>query len=483
VLFEQKRAATRAVASHSPVWSSDAAFEFPITELAGDLVLRLVNRGGAVGEVCLPLHSLLPFCAEPLPELLPRSAGGQTAWYHVLKPRRPGEVVQRVRTRPKHPLGRLCAAVQLRLTQPLPFCYSAPEALPPTRAPGRPEEDAPAFAHVVLAASRLADALLSLAAAPLRTVLYLQSWQAPTLNCSLALALALCTTETLWGVALALWPLLALLALGLNGYVSHLIHARDPVYLWHDERASDVTAARLAAQKERLQRMHAEAEAEAARSRGEAQRDSNSKKSYLKMYRNIQVQAEYAQGLANAMADRLERASNALAWHDPHATYVALLVLTILGVLGSVLRVAAHVAAACSPLQGRHLAALLGAFCLAPYPYATRKVLDGWDASLLRYMPVAVNALTQGSGLEATRLEAADSPEQLRARVALEAATAAEARRRAREAAFDAKARLQQPGWRLNLGAVLSKLVSRAPNNARVEHLRIAARAAAGGQS
>ena len=477
VLFEQKRSTTRAIASKNPIWNS--SFEYGVTEIAGDVVLRLLNRGGAIGEVCVPVASLLPFDpADPRTELeghLRTPADAKPQWYDVLKPRRPGESFHRVRNRPAQPLGSLCVSLSLELCKTLPFSYLAPEVLPLAAPPGRSAEDKPSFANLTLACSRLVDAVLAIAVAPLRTVLYLQSWQAPHLNaCLLALLLVCCSTAGGWRLARAFWPLLLTMFFGLNGFVSGLIQQDDPVYIWQDERESDIVASRIHAQKEKLREWHRQAEQDIARNRGETgPRNPAQRQSYLAMWRNVQVQLAYTQDIANAAADKLEKACNALSWTDPHCSAVSLALLVVIGLLGCCARLLLLVALHLCPLEARHAVAMLCLLCLAPAPYPMRRVLDSIEESLMRVMPVPVGSLTLGAGLESTRLEAAMSSVHLRAKVALETAAAADARQRKADEVRDARSRVQGARLGVNLWGALCKVIDRAPNNARVKHVKM----------
>jgi hypothetical protein len=222
-LFEQQRRRTPAVAhSHSPAWpAAGATFEWRVTELTSDIVLRVMDHDEALGEVFIPLAQLLPDGEGVVSELarVPRVAPPAPRWYTILKPRRPGEALARLRDRPHTPLGRLCVAARLRLRTPLPYAYTAPEALPPARRPGRDVDAEPSVAHLTLAASRMLDAMLAPIAAPARTVLYLQSWQAPRLNVTLALGLAAACSSWLWPLTRALWPLWLALTFVFNGCV------------------------------------------------------------------------------------------------------------------------------------------------------------------------------------------------------------------------------------------------------------------------
>jgi hypothetical protein len=88
---------------------------------------------------------------------------------------------------------------------------ATPTVLTPPQPPGA---HAAAAAHA--AATRLCNAALALATQPLRTILFLQSWQQPALNLGLLVLLTLACFHA-WRLALALWPLWLALAPILNG--------------------------------------------------------------------------------------------------------------------------------------------------------------------------------------------------------------------------------------------------------------------------
>jgi hypothetical protein len=221
VLFEQQRASTPAArGGRSPAWAAAAAtFEYRVTELTSDLVLRVMDRNEPIGEVVIPLSALLPPGRSIGAELarVPRGAPAAARWYTILRPRKPGTALLQLRSRPAVPLGRLCVAVRLRLRTPLPLAYLAPEALPPTPRHGRNEEAAPSISHLMLESSRLFDAMLAPLVAPARTVIYLQSWQAPWLSGGLAALLAAGCSAAGWPLARGLWPLALALIPVLNG--------------------------------------------------------------------------------------------------------------------------------------------------------------------------------------------------------------------------------------------------------------------------
>jgi hypothetical protein len=130
-----------------------------------------------------------------------------------------------------------------------------------------------------------------------------------------------------------------------------------------------------------------------------------------------------------------------------------------------------------SPFGLRHVVFAAGAAAFLPFPKPTRSMLDYAERMLQLYSPVALGPLTSGAGLEATAaLRPGASEAEVRARLRREAQRqqkeeAAEAERSRRERAAARAARLHP-------GAALRKLLERAPTNARVLHLRLAARLA-----
>ena len=484
VTFEQQRWRTPPArgSAGGAVWDADGAtFQFRVTEPCGDVAVRLMAGDDAVGEALLPLAQLLPLPPSPWAELgaVPRATLSAPRWYTLMPPRGPGQALLQTTERPDAPLGRVCVATRLRLGAPLPFCYLAPEHLPPAAPPGRNEDDAPSVAHLTLSTSRLADAVLAPVAAPLRTLLYLQSWQSPRLNATLLAALALACTAPLWPLTRRLWPLWLALAPAFHGYVSFLIHRGDAAYVWSDEAEADSSASRAAADRKRLQRMHWEAEREAARSRGQNMADptASMSRNVLVLWRLIQAQIAAAQSSANHVADALERTANALGWADPHCSVAAVTLLAAGGLAASVALAVAEAAAPLSPFGLRHVIFAASASAFLPFPAPTRAALDYAERTLQLYSPVPLGPLTAGAGLEATSaLRPGASEEEVRSRLRREAQQ--QQRREASEAEAARRERSEARRARLSPGAALRKLLARAPTNARVQHLRIAARLA-----
>jgi hypothetical protein len=237
VRCERQRGTTPAVQPRDGdvTWHADAAtFTFRVTELTSDavLALQLRRKGGnalvaTLGEVPLPLPLLLaPDAAAAVRAL--RRGGTATivagpAWASMLEPRAPGEAFFRS-------AAALAGGPQIRYEAALTLhasplrAYVAAEPLPPQPRAGPPDaarhellpgpHPAAASAH---AAARLADAALAVLAAPLRTALYLQSWQEPVLNCALVPALAFAAHRCTAAAAAAAWPLWLALLLLLNG--------------------------------------------------------------------------------------------------------------------------------------------------------------------------------------------------------------------------------------------------------------------------
>ena len=242
VRCERQRGTTPAVQPRGGdvTWHADAAtFTFRVTELTSDavLALQLRRRGGAalvatLGEVPLPLPLLLAPDAAAAARALRRGAAATVVagptWADVLAPRAPGEALFRSASAAGGAQIQYEAALTLHAS-PL-RAYVDAQPLPPQPRAGPPD----ASRHELLpgphpaaaaarAAARLADAALAVAAAPLRTALYLQSWQEPALNCAIVPALAFAAHRRTAAAAAAAWPLWLALILLLNGCAYSLL--------------------------------------------------------------------------------------------------------------------------------------------------------------------------------------------------------------------------------------------------------------------
>ena len=207
----------------------DATFVFAVTEITADLVMSVVRAGNTmdrsktVGEVIVPVASLLGHKA-------------QSRWVNILPPREPGEALLRPRRKPKQPLGRLCFTASLDLEDfSTPFAYLGEDVPPRECPPGKDKSVtfSPERLHVSL--GRVLDCVFGCVFAPLRTLLFLQAWLSPLLNVLLLGLLLLLTHPSVWNTTLVCLPLWLLLLPFLNGLVSTLIQADEPVPLYKED--------------------------------------------------------------------------------------------------------------------------------------------------------------------------------------------------------------------------------------------------------
>ena len=210
-------------------FEDDATFVFAVTEITADLVMSVVRAGNTmdrsktVGEVIVPVASLLGHKA-------------QSRWVNILPPREPGEALLRPRRKPKQPLGRLCFTASLDLEDfSTPFAYLGEDVPPRECPPGKDKSVtfSPERLHVSL--GRVLDCVFGCVFAPLRTLLFLQAWLSPLLNVLLLGLLLLLTHPRVWNTTLVCLPLWLLLLPFLNGLVSTLIQADEPVPLYKED--------------------------------------------------------------------------------------------------------------------------------------------------------------------------------------------------------------------------------------------------------
>jgi hypothetical protein len=213
-------------------WQAETStFDFQITEMTSDAVLALqLRRRGALvatlGEVPLSLPLLLApdagtgvRCVRAGAAL---SAVAGPTWAAVLAPRAPGEALFRTAAAAGDAQIRYEAALTMQASPAR--AYTASEPLPPQPRAGPPgaarDELLPgphAAAAATHAAARLADASLAILAAPLRTALYLQTWQEPLLNVAAVVLLAVAAHRRTAGAAAAACPIWLVAFLLLNG--------------------------------------------------------------------------------------------------------------------------------------------------------------------------------------------------------------------------------------------------------------------------
>jgi hypothetical protein len=158
-----------------------------------------------------------------------------------MPPRLPGEAMQRVRPRPEKPLGALSFTVQLTMETDAFFAYMAPDVMPLEAPPGKDASQDFSLSALNVSLGRMLDGIFMPMFAPLRTLLYLQSWQAPRMNCALIAALLFFTLFA-WNTFRLLTPLWFMLWPVFNGYVSYLIHKDDYVPLFAEDEAEEIKA-------------------------------------------------------------------------------------------------------------------------------------------------------------------------------------------------------------------------------------------------
>jgi hypothetical protein len=282
--------------TRDPVFPADLSdFSFAVTELTTDVVLSVLDRDPFMGdqiagEVCLPLHLLLaesmssvptalagPRLAHLLPaalrgkeQPLPRTSrpspheiieapsddegtpgpgvkeddwtrGKQVKWAELMPPRLPGEGMLRIQPRPVESLGALSFTVQLTMETTGFMAYMGPDVMPLDAPPGKDLSQAYSMGAMSVSLGRFIDGILLPMFAPLRTLLYIQSWQAPNMNFALIGALVFFTLFA-WNLFRLLTPLWMMLWPVFNGYVSYLIHKDDFQPLFADEEADELKA-------------------------------------------------------------------------------------------------------------------------------------------------------------------------------------------------------------------------------------------------
>jgi hypothetical protein len=491
----------------TPEWPT-ATFVFAVTEITTDLVLAVVDMDPVmgvqhVGEVIVPITSLLSSQAGGAP---------RTQWATILPPRKPGECLLRPRGAPKHPLGRLSFSVALELEVSVPFAYLCPDVPAREAPPGidRSEEFSVGALHTSF--GRVLDCLFGPMFAPLRTVLYLQTWQAPRLNACLLAALLLATRARCWHATLLLSPLWLLLSPFLNGLVSFYVHEHDPVPLYKEERAAlerqrREPEAREYARKQKVVEAQNKLLAQAAKRDpslaqhrlemipgaaavsqlgailGNAVRKTTEEADSLNVVKALMSKLAYAHAQLLAAADPAERLQGAFDWSDARLTRVLCALAALLGLVLSA-ALAALVALASALGVAAHTWALLaGLACFAPQGVPiTRSILESIDAGLSYLSSIGqVTPLLSGSGLACT----APRPPPALTGVALQNACDAEARhfveaqQRARQHELAARGTLRHSALRwadLRSGAWLARLLARAANVPRRRHLAMAAR-------
>jgi hypothetical protein len=452
-----------AVSTRDPVWHSGNDFTFVITEVTSDLVFTVLDRDPLLGdqvagEVCVPLPLLLApsmrAAASALPPpktaaraavalrraaasagLLPSSEEAAAAaaeaaelqadsdfavedvapdegpirWAEILPRRQPGEHLQRLRPRPEKPLGALCYSARLTLDVSAAYAYACPDVMPPEALPGRDASGDFSIDALYISLGRMLDGIFMPLFAPCRTLLYLQSWQAPGLNAALIVALWVGTLHA-WFLMRALTPLWIALWPVFNGFVSYRIHADDYVPLCAEEaeeeakqrkaeaelvtrRAAmlyEACARHMAAAREAADPAAAAAAASAGVGLGGAISSTltsvtsmfgsgDDSAQALSVYKRIKGKLEYAHVCGLYYADMLETWCGLFTWQDRSLSAVVAVAFTALGLAASVVLTSACLLGAALGLGVRHLVLVAGLACFYPSPAATRAYLEFWD--------------------------------------------------------------------------------------------------------
>jgi len=495
-----------------PVWPAEAAtFVFAVTEVTSDLVLTILDADpvmGAqtVGEVIVPVRSLVSGAA-------PREQSAA-----ILPGRAPGEALLRPLPTPAVPLGRLRFSAALKMEASMPFAYLGPEVPLRDHMPGKDRSEAFNMEALHASLGRVLDCTAAALFSPLRTVLYLQSWQAPRLNAGLLALLLLATRREHWPITLRCTPLWLLLAPFLHCAVGRLIRAGDPVALCAEEhtelerrrrtleayaakRLWLVTQARIhllaeAAKRDPSLAKHRLGAAPLGRQLGKlggalsaAVQKTREEVDHHNLIKQVMAKLRSAHAELLATADLAERLMAAFDGSDPWITGLLFVMLLCVGIAASAVVAAMAAAAACLGLHSHTLALLGGLLCFAPPAKPlTRSMLAVADYLLSSLSGVAhVTPLLAGAGLAATapREEPMLQGEALQKACEAEAQLFVDAQHLQRQAELHARGHLRHTSLSLAdalSGAWLRRLLQRAPNVPRQQHLAMTRRVLAGGK-
>lgn len=494
-----------------PVWPRDAAtFVFAVTEVTADLVLTVIDADpvmGAqtVGEVVVPVRSLLS------------GAAPREQWAAILPGRAPGEALLRPQPAPAVPLGRLHFSVALKMEASMPFAFLGPDVPPREHVPGADRSDAFSVEALHSSLGRVLDCAFAVLFAPLRTVLYLQTWQAPRLNAGLLALLLLATRREHWAVTLRCTPLWLLLAPFLHCAVGSRIRAGDTAPLTAEEHAElerrrraleayAIKRARLVTQARiHLLAKAAKRDPSLARHRldvtpigrqlsqlggalSAAVQKTHDEAENLNLIKQVMGKLRSAHAGLLATADSAERLMAACDWSDPWLTSLLFLMLLCVGLAASAVVAAIVAAATHVGLHSHTMALLSGLACFAPPAKPlTRSLLAAADDCLSSLSGIAhVTPLLAGAGLAVTapREQPMLQGEALQKACEAEAQLVVDAQHLERQAELQARGQLRHTS--LNLadalsGAWLRRLLQRAPNVPRKQHLAMTRRVLAGG--
>jgi len=536
--------------SHTaPVWGAGSEFTFALTEVTSDLCITVLVRDEkstdlVLGEVLVPVQQLLEelgakqlLCTLLGPALAARlglqrgldAAHFDEAWKHApkrwadLQPqRRPGEALMRLAPAPPRPLGKLCFSVQLELERSAVFSYLAPDVLAPREVPveGEDKSNDYSLATLMVALGRLLDCILCPLFAPLRTLLYLQSWQAPVLNSLLFALLVVGTRQRCWLLFRCSLPLWLLLTPFLNGFVSRLISEADVVRLTMEEQAladkavadeelyeweryvalKEATARKVSAKQKGDPTLAASllAQIPGVSVLGHLGNLVSSSLSFasdstaaLNVYRTIQLKLAKAHTTVLWAADQLERCIALFTFEDAPLSACLAAVMLAAGACLSLGVLAAALLLGWLGICLRHVMLLLGVALfhpkLAPWTRSVLETAEGF-VSYIRVVAAGLRSPLCGSGLSTAAAGFKEKPKRL------VGAALKEAIEREAEVESTRQVQLRQDELRrLGImrpvtltredivgGGWLSKLLLRAPNALRRSHVRQAQRANTG---
>jgi len=519
-----------AASRSAPAWSAEeASFTFAVTEITSDLVMTLMERDellgdSTVGELIVPLPQLLREASgrEKLRALLGPPAArageewqlGPPRWGDLAPPRRPGEPLLRL-WQEAHPgsLGKLQYSCSLLLDDTIPFAYMAPDVLPPEAPPGVDASADFSFTAFYNSLGRVLDCLTFPAFAHLRTLLYLQTWQSPRLNWGLIALLALGTRPLCWFAFRCAAPLWLLLLPFFNGAVSRLIHDGDRVLLTLDEQAA-VEKEAADAYARVCERWEAVKAATAAKMAAHERHDpsltshllsqipgsavvgalgklatstlgfASDSASQLNVYKKVIAKLEKVHVTLLWAADIVERGIVLFTWRDETLTALLCALCVAIGLAASV---ALAIVAALLGWLGcgwNHVTFVVGVAMLHPRSAAVTRYILEWVDFIIEFTQVVGNAhlMLSGSGLAVTAPPAkpAVSGDVLRAEIEAESDAAVKKQLEKRELDIKHRSILRAATLTaadVSSGEWLGRLLARAPNELRVTHRAMAARA------
>ncbi len=333
-------------------------------------------------------------------------AGVTPRWALILPRRAPGEALQRVRPRPEKPLGALCFSIYLELDCSSAFAYAAPDVMPPEVPAGRDASADFSLAALSISLGGMLDGIFMPMFAPCRTLLYLQSWQAPAMNIALIIALWIGTMHA-WFLMRALAPLWLALWPVFNGYISYLIRRDDYTPLYSEDAAeeararssdaeaqarrdallADAQARALAAARAAADPATAAAAASAGLGIGGAisstlgglfSSSSGGDESAVAMsaYKRIKSKLEYAHVCGLYYAVMFDTWCNLFTWKDRALSATVAVAFAALGLAASVALTTVALLGAAVGLGVRHVVLAAGLACFYPAPAAMRLVRE-----------------------------------------------------------------------------------------------------------